>query len=426
MCLSEAIVKDTFKMGVSRPCEIFVSLSVTPFLSLIPMKRLPAFPGLLAALSLFCALSICAESHRATHLGNPATRFAPPLATPEDLRARFRDETLRPDFAEVLNQWGWSGKIEDLFAAAATAEIADIKIPVGTTMPFMSSREKGKPVCLRNVLWAGKEPAPAYAFNFTSKGQRYRCVTPKACSNFYVEDLGPEPKPMLTLQCAAPDKVPAGRPVKVCLTVANIGNAMESLTTLTLHIPQGAELVSRTDQGVQSESTLRWEIPDVAPSKGKQVCAVFRLAKPGVLAFTSTTMGRVAPPPEVSRCQTEIIGIPAILLEVVDVADPIEIGKEVTYNIKVTNQGSSSVGNLRLVCDLPASLEFVSAAGPTEAKVADRKVNTEVLATLDAKAAVTWQIVVKATKADDARFKVELRSDQFEQPIEEDESTQLY
>lgn len=390
------------------------------------MTRLPALPGFVVALLLLPCASLRAESHRATYLGNPATRFAPPLSTPDDLRALFRNEQLKPDFAEILNQWGWQGKLDDLFAATDTAEIADIQIPIGTTMPFMSSRKNGKPICLRNVLWAGKEPAPAYAFNFTSKGQRYRCVTPKACSNFYVEDLGAEARPALTLKCDAPDKSPAGRPVKVCLTVANLGNAAEPLTTLTLRIPEGAQVVSRTDQGVQSDTALTWEIPDLGPNKGKQVCAEFKLTTPGTLSFTSTSVGRIAPPAEVSLCQTEIIGIPAILLEVVDVADPIEVGKEVTYRIKVTNQGTSPVGNIRLVCTLPASLEFVSAKGPTEAKAEGGSLTMGSLATLESNTTAAWEVIAKATKADDARFKVELRGEQFEQPIEEDESTQLY
>lgn len=390
------------------------------------MKHLPAVPGFVAALVLLFCASAQAESHRATHLGNPATRFAPPLSTPDELRALFRDEKLKPDFAAVLQKWGWQGNLDDMFAAAAIAEIADIKIPVGTTMPFMSSREKGKPICLRNVLWAGKEPAPAYAFYFSSKGQRYRCVTPKACSNFFLEDLGPEPKPVLTLKCDAPGKVPAGRPVNVCLTVANTGNTIEPLTTLTLNIPQGAELVSRTDQGMLTESKLTWEIPDLTPSKGKQVCAVFKLTKPGKLSFASTAVGRVAPPAQATTCQTEIIGIPAILLEAVDAEDPIEVGKEVTYSIKVTNQGTATGTNIRLVCTLPASLEFVSGTGPTPVKAENRNVTMETFGTLESKGSATWQVVAKAVQADDARFKVELRSDQFEQPIEEAESTELY
>ena len=147
------------------------------------MRLLPALPSLVAALAVLCGVSAPAESHRATRLGNPATRFAPPLATPEDLRALFHNEKLKPDFGAILKQWGWQGNLDDLLAAAATAEISDIRIAVGTTMPFMSSRDKGQPVCLRNVLWAGQQPAPAYAFTFASAGHRYRCVTPKACSN---------------------------------------------------------------------------------------------------------------------------------------------------------------------------------------------------------------------------------------------------
>lgn len=367
-----------------------------------------------------------AESHRATRLGNPATRFAPPLATPEDLRALFRNEKLRPDFAAVLKQWGWVGNLDDMFAAAATAEISDIKILIGTTMPFMSSRENGKAICLRNVLWAGNEPAPAYAFNFISKGQRYRCVTPKACSNFFLEDLGPEPRPVLTLKCDAPEKIPADRPANVCLTVVNTGNAPEPFTKLTLHIPEGSEVVSRTDQGVQSGSTLTWEISNLSPNKGKQVCVVFKLAKPGTLSFTSTASGRVASPAPESACQTEFIGIPAILLEVVDLEDPIEVGKEVTYDIKVTNQGTALGTNLRLVCSLPASQVFVSGSGATPVRAEDRTVTMDALPTLDAKGVAAWRLVVKASLADDARFKVELRSDQFEKPINEDESTQQY
>jgi uncharacterized repeat protein (TIGR01451 family) len=382
--------------------------------------------GVMTGLSVLVGASAQVESHRATRLGNPATRFAPPRSTPEDLRALFRDEKLRPDFAAILKQWGWQGNIDDMFAAAATAEISDIKIPIGTTMPFMSSRENGKAICLRNVLWAGNEPAPAFAFNFTSKGQRYRCVTPKACSNFFLEGLGPELKPVLTLKCDAPEKAPAGRPANVCLTVVNTGNAPEPLTRLTLHIPEGAEVVSRTDRGVQAERTLTWEIPNLAPNHGKQVCASVKLADPGNLSFTATVSGRVAAPASASACQTEFIGIPAILLEVVDLEDPIEVGKEVTYDIKVTNQGTAIGTNIRLACALPASQEFISGSGVTSVRVEDRTVTIDALPTLDARAVAAWRVVVKASLADDARFKVELHSDQFERPIKEDESTQQY
>ena len=127
---------------------------------------------ILTALLLFASLSADAARHRATRLGNPATRFAPPLNSAEDLRDRFRDPQLRPDFGEILRQWGWRGDLDDLFHAALNEEIEPVEIPVGHVMPFMSSRKHGKPVCLKEVLWAGKAPIQAFAFNFAASQPR--------------------------------------------------------------------------------------------------------------------------------------------------------------------------------------------------------------------------------------------------------------
>ncbi len=366
-----------------------------------------------------------AEQHRATRLGNPATRFAPTLHTPEDLRSRFRDEKLRPDFAEVLRQWGWQGNVADLHRAALTNELTEIKIPVGTVMPFMSSREDGRAICLRNVFWAGTEPISAYAFNFSSNGRRYRCVTPKPCSNFFVEDLGPIPKPELALECSAPEQVLLGRQAQVCLIVRNTGNVAESKVQVNLPLAPGVTLASATEGGAASNGGVTWELAELAPGSSRRLCASFNARQLGALPFNSTATGEGAQPVQ-SSCSTKVVGIPAILLETADLQDPIAVGNEVTYVIKVTNQGSSAGTRVRLVCTLPASEEFVSATGATPVRVQERSLTMEALPALEPKAVAAWQVVVRALAADDARFKVEVSSDQFEQPIHKDEATQLY
>jgi uncharacterized repeat protein (TIGR01451 family) len=325
----------------------------------------------------------------------------------------------------VLNQWGWQGDPADMFHAAGSNKINEVSIKVGERMPFMSSRENGRAICLRDVLWAGKEPAPAYAFDFSSKGRRYRCVTPKACSNFFLEDRGPEPKPSLSLVCNAPVEVATGRAADVCLTLINHGNAASAKTTLVLPIPPNARLASKTDFAVIKSGQLVWEIVGLEPNKGKQVCATFKLAQPGTLDFnataTSEAMDRVT-----TSCETRVVGVPAILLEVIDLEDPVELGQEVTYEIKVTNQGTSTGTNIRLVCEMPKSQEFVSSTGTTTATESDSRITLKEIPSLAAKEVVSWRVKVKARETDDARFKVELRSDQFEKPIIEDESTQQY
>ena len=348
----------------------------------------------------------------------------PPLTQPEQLRALFADEKLKEDVADILRQAEWKGNVDDLRRAAATAPVTELSLPVGTRMPYMASRKDRKPETLIDVLWDGDAPVSAYAFDFTSNGRRYRCITPRPCSNFYTVDLGPA-QSELALGCTAPGQALVGRRFDVCLTVTNQGTAPEPKTTLRLQIPAEATLTSATDQGTNAEGNSVWTLAGLQPGTAKQVCATFVSRQPALLAFAATaedTSGKVTK----TRCDTQVAGIPAILLETADLDDPIEVGKEVVYEIKVTNQGSAPGTNLKVVCNLPDSEEFVSGTGPTEVRAQERAVTMATLPVLAPKAQAVWRVTVKALKPDDARFKVFVSSDQFEQPIQKDEATHLY
>ncbi len=377
--------------------------------------------GVVLVLVLSCAAAQ-AEHHRATRLGNPATRFAPTMYSPADLRARFQDEKLRPDFAEVLRQWGWSGDLDDFFAAGLTNEIIEWQIPVGETMPFMSTREDGKPLCLRNVTWAGAEPIDAYAFNFTSKGECYRCVVPKPCSNFFVEDLGPEPKAALALDCSVPVKIIAGRKLEICLTVFNTGNLVETNAVATLALPQNAVIIATTDGGSVTNNSVTWQIPVLPPDSTKQICASFQTILPGLLTFNSTVASENVPAVQ-NSCETIVAGIPAILLEKADDPDPVSIGDTTTYTVKVTNQGTADDSNVQVTVAIASALVPVSSS---EGTIDGQTVTLPVVPKLAAKQAVTYKIVAKGVTAGDGHTKFTLSSDMLTSPISAEESTTVY
>lgn len=165
------------------------------------------FTAILASALALGVLAVVADAqqHRATRLGNPATRFAKPLKKADDLRVLLRAEKMKADVAAVLAEVGWAGDLGDLDRAAATAEISAIDIAPGTRLPFMAARKKGKAYAMRDVLWAGKKPIDAFGFEFSSKCMRYRLVTPKACSNFWVEEIG---KDTADPKCAPPPPPP--------------------------------------------------------------------------------------------------------------------------------------------------------------------------------------------------------------------------
>jgi len=381
---------------------------------------------------LFLALTFClpllgtttarAEHHTATRLGNPITRFAPPMYTPADLRARFRDPKLHNDFIEVLRQWGWTGDLEDFFAAGLTNEIVEWEIPVGDTMPFMSTREEGKPICLRNVTWAGTAPIKAYAFTFKSKGRNYRCITPKPCSNFFVVDLGAEPKVELALECDVPDKVIVGRTVKVCLTLHNIGNIPEPLATVTLPIPENATPAAITDGGVITNNAIQWNLTDLPANVAKQICAVFNTTNPATLNFNATASSATVPAVN-STCETEVFGIAAILLEKADDPDPVSVGDTTTYTVKVTNQGTADDANVQIVVTIAPELAPTSSA---EGTIDGQTVTLPLIPKLAAKDSVTYKIVAKGVTAGDGHTKFTLSSDVLKSPISAEESTTVY
>lgn len=481
-------------------------------------------------LALLFRLPALAE-HRATHLGHPATRFAPPVKTSSDLRKRFHDEKLRADVESILIQAGWKGNVDDLRYAALTAEIIEIELPVGTRMPFMSTRKNGRATILIDVVWAGKAPVGAYVFYFSSNGRKYRCTTPKPCSNFFVEDLGPElpaleltrlgpaqasfcapwdltftvkntgaapatqvqltqplppgwktadgqdsiqwnvgtlpvgasrdfkvgvkpssvgtldsvaqvtsaegisaeafgttvvVAPILSVECTVPESVLLGRPAEACFTVRNTGTEVEKKVILTVPIPEGFIVESTSDGGKAADGVLTWELTDLAANTGKTVCALIQTPRlPGALPVTASVRGECAPEVQ-SACTTQVKAVSAILVEAIDLVDPVEVGQEVNYVIEAKNQGLLTGTNLRLVCTLPSSQELVSTGGATTGTLVDGRLVFEPLPSLEGRAVASWTVTTKALSAEDARFHVELRSDQFERPILEVESTHQY
>lgn len=235
------------------------------------------------------------ERHRATRLGNPETRFAPPLATPDDLRRTLLSEALREDVRHVARMSGFNGDMEDFRQAAASAPIKEIRIPVGAVMSAMSTRTKGRVDLLRNVVWAGKQPIDAYEFSFISAERRYRVVTPKACSNFWVEEQLPRPKAELALKCTAPAESAGDAMVELCCTLTNVGELPEPHAVIALPFPAGAKVrcVSGSPD-VSDPKRLTWSADNLAPGATRGFCANFMPTGAGMVNFAVTASAEKA------------------------------------------------------------------------------------------------------------------------------------
>jgi uncharacterized repeat protein (TIGR01451 family) len=232
-------------------------------------------------------------------------------------------------------------------------------------------------------------------------------------------------KPVLTITKAAPDKIFAGSNFTYTIEVANKGDAVSKATTVVDTLPKGVVASAASDGGQIAPGRATWNLGDLAPGASKKVTLTVRATEMGDARNTVTAQGACADPVS-AAASTMVSGIPAILLEVTDDPDPVAKGTETVYTIVVTNQGSAPGTNIKIVGTLDEGMEFVSAGGTVPGKLAGNTVTFDPIASIAPKGKATVTVKVKAVTGGDKRFKIQMTSDQFQRPVNEDESSNFY
>ena len=232
-------------------------------------------------------------------------------------------------------------------------------------------------------------------------------------------------QPLLTARCSGPSRVYLGRVIKYAVTVENRGDGIAENVVIESSIPGGIEFIKASDGGVYLDGRVSWDLDSLAPNKVVNLDVTVKGIEPRMVTTTVSASAACAEPVS-STCSSEIIGISAILLEVIDIEDPIEVYSNETYVITATNQGSADGTNLKIVCDLEKNQEYVSSTGPTTATVSGSNITFAPLSSLGPKEEAVWELVVKNVLPGDTRFSVALTSDQLKRPVSETESTNIY
>lgn len=232
-------------------------------------------------------------------------------------------------------------------------------------------------------------------------------------------------KPELAVAIECSERQFLGRNFTYNYNIKNTGNGVANTATASASIPQGTTVVRASEGGRVVGSNVVWDFGAMSAGASKDFSMTVTASRIG--RYTSAVTGNAACADSVSdSCTTDLKGIPAILLEVVDVTDPVEVGQQTTYVITVTNQGSAADSNIKIVAKLPPAQSFVSASGATNGTAAGKTVTFAPLGSLAPGAATSWRVTVRADSVADSRFAVEMTSDNLKSPVNETESTNLY
>ncbi|MFO0852614.1 MAG: hypothetical protein U0871_29240 [Gemmataceae bacterium] len=254
-------------------------------------------------------------------------------------------------------------------------------------------------------------------------------------------------EPMLTVKQHGPARCLVKGEPTYQIELANPGTATTDPVVVRAVLPAGFEFVAATDGGEYqpTNTAVGWRLPGLAAGGSKTLTLKVRAVQP-VDGAIRTVVVAVADPTAASgivpveartgakpmlleaRAETAVKaeGVPALRFEVVDVEDPIEVGKEAIYEVRVTNQGTGPCTNVRIVADLAEGTSYVAAQGVTNARPNGQQLVFEPIPNLGVKAEAVYRVRVKGTVAGDHRFRVRLACDQISTPVVKEENTRFY
>lgn len=233
--------------------------------------------------------------------------------------------------------------------------------------------------------------------------------------------------PQLTVTQTGTEQQFTGREVVYTFSVRNDGDAVARNLLVEDLIPAGARVVAVRPPAANAAGAERVAWSLAALPVGGQIDFAVTVKADAVGSFANQVTARADCARDATASHaSRVRGVPAILLEVVDQDDPIEVSGQETYVITATNQGSAVCTGVTVKCILEENLPYASSAGPTVATVSGTEIAFAPLARIEPKATAVWKVVCNAATPGDVRFRVLLTSDQLTRPVEETESTRVY
>jgi len=233
--------------------------------------------------------------------------------------------------------------------------------------------------------------------------------------------------PQLSVGLDGPSRRYLERPATYVMSIQNPGTASARNVELVSYLPQGMKFVKANNAGTYDPTSHRviWGLEELPAKQGGNVELVVIPEEIGDHEIRVTAKADQGLADDTQQ-QLAVEGLAAILFEVADVNDPVELGGETVYEVRVVNQGSKASTNLQVVALLPPGMRAIAADGPTRPSIDEGRVLFAPLANLSPKADTVYEIKVQAVGRGDQRIRVQVLTDEMQTPVTKEESTRVY
>jgi uncharacterized repeat protein (TIGR01451 family) len=311
---------------------------------------------------------------------------------------------------------------------AGTGSVQNVKITETLPAGLRAADGKSELVFDAGTLMAGQSRQFSIELRATQTGKYVSKAVASSTTGLSIESAPTTTTvglPVLGISKTGPEQQYIGRPIAYDIKITNKSDVSAKNAVLEEIVPEGVTSVKATAGAKLAGSKLIWEFGTLEPGASKDVRVSYTPTKAGILINSATATAYCAEAVTASM-RTSVTGISALLLEVVDVEDPVRIGSYATYVIRVENQGSATATNVSITAVLEDNVRYISSAGATASSKDGQTVRFFPLGSLAPQAKAAWRVVVEAVRPGDVRFKVIMTAEQLTRPVEETESTHLY
>ncbi|CAE7521231.1 omcB [Symbiodinium necroappetens] len=243
----------------------------------------------------------------------------------------------------------------------------------------------------------------------------------KIYSNFgEIDILDPE----ISLSVDGPSSDYMNRTITHTVTVRNTSEDPAKDVKVTADMPAGIKNLAFSSQRLERRGNTV-TIGDLAPGEARSFNFTFEPNKVGDYSSSFTATGYCVDQ-QVKTVNTDVKGIPAIRIEVIDKNDPVRVGEEAHYEVRVKNQGSAKGLDINLVAMIPEQMEFVRAEGDRTAEYTRNMITFEPVPELAPGDIEVWNLFLKTTDEGRVKFEVRLKSDVNTTDVIEQEPTTIF
>ncbi len=209
--------------------------------------------------------------------------------------------------------------------------------------------------------------------------------------------------------------------------VRNNGTAPATNVELICRLPSGLRYIDANNRGKYDENShaVYWSLAELQPGLVANVELTTVPTEPGNQDLNFEVVSDLEQKAE-AVCKLNVEHLVDVFFDIDDLVDPIEIGSDTAYKLRVVNQGTKTATNVRLQVDFPPGIQPTAVEGNISNEIRGQQIVFPPITSLNPGDEIEITIRGKGMTAGDHRLAVNLMADGREVNVSKQESTRVY